>query len=352
MKNYVWVISLCALGLVACGKKEEAKTPDAKPAAAASSATAASAPAPVAANTEEKVLNIYNWPDYIAKDMVANFEKESGIKVNYQTFENNEALQAKLVAREGKLEGDLAAEKARGQSLEAALADEQAKSKAQAAEVARLTQDLETARANELEQQKQLTTMVRDASKLKTSIQDMQAALTALSEQRKQTEARIAEYKKLLGSFQKLIDAGKLKVKVVAGRMIVELPSDVLFSSGSVDLSEGGKASIAEIGAILGTMPDRQFQIEGHTDDQPIKTTRFPNNWALAAGRAIAVTEILVKSGLSPTNVSAASFGEYRPVASNADAGGRSHNRRIEIVLVPDLSKVPGFEELQKASKN
>ena len=98
MKNYVWVISLCALGLVACGKKEEAKTPDAKPAAAASSATAASAPAPVAANTEEKVLNIYNWPDYIAKDMVANFEKESGIKVNYQTFENNEALQAKLVA--------------------------------------------------------------------------------------------------------------------------------------------------------------------------------------------------------------------------------------------------------------
>ena len=50
------------------------------------------------ANAEEKVLNIYNWPDYIAKDMVANFEKESGIKVNYQTFENNEALQAKLVA--------------------------------------------------------------------------------------------------------------------------------------------------------------------------------------------------------------------------------------------------------------
>jgi putrescine transport system substrate-binding protein len=44
------------------------------------------------------VLNIYHWPDYIAKDMVANFEKESGIKVNYQTFENNEALQAKLVA--------------------------------------------------------------------------------------------------------------------------------------------------------------------------------------------------------------------------------------------------------------
>lgn len=105
MKNHVWVFALCALGLVACGKKEEAKAPEVKPAAPAAEAasaapgTAASgAPAAVAANTEEKVLNVYNWPDYIAKDMVANFEKESGIKVNYQTFENNEALQAKLVA--------------------------------------------------------------------------------------------------------------------------------------------------------------------------------------------------------------------------------------------------------------
>ena len=65
------------------------------PAPVASPAAAAEA---VAVNTEEKVLNIYNWPDYIAKDMVRDFEKESGIKVNYQTFENNEALHAKLVA--------------------------------------------------------------------------------------------------------------------------------------------------------------------------------------------------------------------------------------------------------------
>ena len=79
-----------ALLLAACGKKQEA-TP-----AVSGPVTASSAPAAAAA--EEKILNIYNWPDYIAKDMVANFEKEFGINVNYQTFENNEALQAKLVA--------------------------------------------------------------------------------------------------------------------------------------------------------------------------------------------------------------------------------------------------------------
>ena len=80
---------VAAMALSACGKKEELPAP---------AAAAAGAPVAVAMNTEEKVLNIYNWPDYIAKDMVANFEKETGIKVNYQTFENNEALHAKLVA--------------------------------------------------------------------------------------------------------------------------------------------------------------------------------------------------------------------------------------------------------------
>ncbi len=82
----LWLIAcVVAAGLAACGKKEEAVVAAPTPAAAP------------AAPAEEKVLNIYNWPDYIAADMVANFEKETGIKVNYQTFESNEALQAKLV---------------------------------------------------------------------------------------------------------------------------------------------------------------------------------------------------------------------------------------------------------------
>jgi putrescine transport system substrate-binding protein len=93
MKKHLWILALSAVVLAACSKKDDAPAPAAKAPAAATSAAAA-APA----NTEEKVLNVYNWPDYIAKDMIANFEKDTGIKVNYQTFENNEALNAKLVA--------------------------------------------------------------------------------------------------------------------------------------------------------------------------------------------------------------------------------------------------------------
>jgi putrescine transport system substrate-binding protein len=84
-KKQFWLLAVSVLALAACGKKPEAPV--------ASGVVGV----PVAA-AEEKILNIYNWPDYIAKDMVANFEKETGIKVNYQTFENNEGLQAKLVA--------------------------------------------------------------------------------------------------------------------------------------------------------------------------------------------------------------------------------------------------------------
>jgi putrescine transport system substrate-binding protein len=91
MKKHILVLAISAMLLVACGKKEEPK------AAAPASAPVAAAPAP-AAPAEEKVLNIYNWPDYIPEGMVAAFEKETGIKVNYDTFETNEALNAKLVA--------------------------------------------------------------------------------------------------------------------------------------------------------------------------------------------------------------------------------------------------------------
>lgn len=94
MKKYLWSFALSAVVLAGCGKKEEPPAPVAAPSPVAS----APASAPVAVNTEEKVLNIYNWPDYVPEGMIAAFEKETGIKVNYDTFETNEALHAKLVA--------------------------------------------------------------------------------------------------------------------------------------------------------------------------------------------------------------------------------------------------------------
>jgi len=94
MKKQVLALAISAILLAACGKKEE-------PAPAAAPATPAAAEPAKAAGPvydDEKVLNIYNWPDYVPEGLIAEFEKESGIKVNYDTFETNEALHAKLVA--------------------------------------------------------------------------------------------------------------------------------------------------------------------------------------------------------------------------------------------------------------
>lgn len=97
LKKQFLPLAVLVVALTACGNKDDEKTAVVGP-VPASTAAANVADAGNAANAEEKVLNIYNWPDYISKNMVSNFQKESGIKVNYQTFENNEALQAKLVA--------------------------------------------------------------------------------------------------------------------------------------------------------------------------------------------------------------------------------------------------------------
>lgn len=97
MKKHVLVLAMSAVLLAACGKKEEPAPAPAAPAPVAA-APAAPAPPPGPVLDDEKVLNIYNWPDYITETLVADFEKEYGIKVNYDTFENNEALHAKLVA--------------------------------------------------------------------------------------------------------------------------------------------------------------------------------------------------------------------------------------------------------------
>ena len=97
MKRKTLVLALSVLALAACGEKEAVQTAE-KSAAPEAAADVAAPAGQLAVNSEEKVLNIYTWADYIPADMVANFEKETGIKVNYQTFENNEGLHAKLVA--------------------------------------------------------------------------------------------------------------------------------------------------------------------------------------------------------------------------------------------------------------
>ncbi len=194
-----------------------------------------------------------------------------------------------------------------------------------------------------------LAATLKDRAALKASADEMKAALAESDKRKAEAEKRLAETRKLLSQLRSMIDAGKLKVKIVEGRMVLALATDVLFASGSAELSPGGLATINEVTGVLLTIPDRKFQVEGHTDNVPIHNARFPSNWELGAGRAITIVNTMVAAGMSPTRLSAASYGEHRPVAGNDTELGRSSNRRIEIVVVPDLSMLPGFDEIKKA---
>jgi chemotaxis protein MotB len=189
--------------------------------------------------------------------------------------------------------------------------------------------------------------ILADRGALRQEVADMKDAMRELQERRREAEARVAEFRQLVAQFRALIDAGTLEVKIVDGRMVVALATDVLFSSGSARLSEDGKAALSEVAAVLVTLSDRRFQIEGHTDDVPIKTERYPSNWYLASARALGVVTHLVDAGMSADQLSGASYAEFQPTASNETDEGRLANRRIEIVLVPDLDSLPGYEELE-----
>lgn len=189
-----------------------------------------------------------------------------------------------------------------------------------------------------------------DKTKLQSSVDEMRQALSEMNARKRETEKRMKEYQDLVKRFRSLIDTGKLSVKIVDGRMVVVLGSDILFSSGSAQLSEEGKNAIKEITGVLSQIPDRKFQIEGHTDNVPIKTARFPSNWELASARAVTVVDTMINGGLEKSRISAATFADARPIADNKSVEGRQANRRIEIVVVPDLTQMPGFEELNNLS--
>ena len=238
---------------------------------------------------------------------------------------------------------DLADRHVKVRSLEQALTDQQA-------EALRLQAQIEEARAwiAALETQAAETNaLITDREKLQQTTERLKQALDVLARRKSEADTRVAEYRQILVRFKDLIDAGTLSVRVVDGRMVLALPTDVLFDSGSARLSVTGKDAVKQVGSVLAASP-RRVQVEGHTDNVPIHNVQFPSNWELASARALVVVRAMTAAGMSSETISAASYGEFHPVASNGDAGGRAANRRIEVVLLPDLSTVPGFDELQQ----
>lgn len=149
-----------------------------------------------------------------------------------------------------------------------------------------------------------------------------------------QSSKREAIYKKVKG----FIDSNKLKdtidVKKDSRGIIMELKDNILFDVGKADIKETSKPILDKINLLIKTFPN-DIIVEGHTDNVPIHTDKYPSNWELSTQRAVNVLKYFVQiKGQNPKRFQAAGYGEYRPIAPNNNYVNRTQNRRVNILIV------------------
>ncbi len=212
----------------------------------------------------------------------------------------------------------------------------------------RLVAEVQTLRDTLRKKGADLTRATAEADLLSQSLEDTQRAMEEMRARQDAAEERNRIYAQLLDRFRAMIDAGTLDVSIERGRIVINLKQDILFESGSANVAADGRTTLLEVAAALSELDDRHFQVEGHTDNVPIATARFPSNWELSTARATSVVMILVEGGVAPTTVSAAGYGEFHPRADNETPEGKALNRRIEIIMVPELQTLPDPGEVRR----
>jgi len=139
---------------------------------------------------------------------------------------------------------------------------------------------------------------------------------------------------------QKEIASKEVSLSMQDRGLVVTFLSEVLFDSGKDNIKKGAFGSLSKVAAVLlDSALDMTVGVEGHTDNEPIKHSGWKSNWELSGARALSVLNYLIKKGVSPQRLSFIGYGEYRPVTSNKTAAGRKKNRRVEIVILPNLAK-------------
>jgi chemotaxis protein MotB len=185
-----------------------------------------------------------------------------------------------------------------------------------------------------------------ERGQLQAGLEDAQQRLEELRKAKAAAEARAATFRTLVEKLRSMIDSGQIKVTIRNGRMLIALPNDVLFDSGKTAVKPEGKEAIGKIAQVLTTIPDRRFLVVGHTDNVPIKTAKFRSNWELSTARAVEVSQLLIGGGMKPEVLGAAGYAEFDPATNNDTPESRAQNRRIEIVLEPNLSDLPNLDNL------
>lgn len=172
-------------------------------------------------------------------------------------------------------------------------------------------------------------------------ITDLKAKISDLERQREKEREKFEEVKSMLEKkFQEQIANREMSFSVDERGLAIILSDDILFDSGRAEVKQAASPMLDKMAEIINKeVSDKNVGISGHTDNVPIKYSNWKSNWELSTARAINVLHCLVGKGILPGKLSATGYGEYRPIASNEREEGRSKNRRVEIVILPEFAE-------------
>ena len=145
------------------------------------------------------------------------------------------------------------------------------------------------------------------------------------------TQAVARLEKDLVDALGKRENGRELTVERRPHSLIVTFPEQILFDSGQAQLKTIARPTLEAVAAFIMDHPELSIEVQGHTDDRPIRSSRYPSNWELSADRAVQVARLLVQLGADPVKIATKGLGEFHPIEANTSDDGRLKNRRVEI---------------------
>ena len=188
----------------------------------------------------------------------------------------------------------------------------------------------------------ELTAKVNNLEEEKSSItHELGTKITDISKQKEEEISKLkGTYEELVTDMKNEIEQGQIKITQLADHLSVSMVDKILFPSGEAEIMPDGVRVLQRVGKALKGTQHKIIRVEGHTDNVPISPRlirQFPTNWELSTTRASNVVRFLQeKVGIDPGRLESVGMSQYHPIASNATQTGRSQNRRIEILLLPE----------------
>jgi chemotaxis protein MotB len=198
----------------------------------------------------------------------------------------------------------------------------------QKATIAQLTQENQTCQAD----------LKKTNDMLVQKVKDLENRMNELKTKEEKVKEQSDAYAKMQEAMKSELASKQVAIKELEGKLTLTLVESILFDSGKAVVKQEGVDALQKVADVLKNTKDQEIVVAGYTDNVPIKGTLvkvYPTNWELSAARAISVVKILTTDGVDPKLMSAAGYGEYRPIAENDTPEGRAKNRRMEIVLMP-----------------